>query len=85
MSSNAFHSVIKELRDLYAVRENMRYWSRQATEHQLIIERRRQGWSSQSLQQFIDESESKQEQYEEQIAELRLHTMTLDVRDQERF
>jgi len=85
MSSNPFHSVIKELRDLYALRNNMDFWARQAKEHMLIITHRQQGWSSKGLQHFINKSEGQQTQLELAISDLRLHTMTLDVKEQERF
>lgn len=85
MSSNKFHSVIKELRDLYSVRRNLDYWARQATEHQLIIKHRQQGWTSNSLAKFVKKSEAQKEQLEDDISELRLHTMTLDEKQQERF
>lgn len=85
MSSNPFHSVIKELRDLYALRNNLDYWGRQAIEHQLIIKHRQQGWSSESLTKFIKDSESMKEQLEVGISDLRLMTYTLDVKEQDRF
>lgn len=85
MSSNSFHIVLKELRDLYALRENLSYWSRQAQEHQLIIRHRRQGWSSDSLKDFIDDSRIKKEAMEIEISELALHAKTLSVKEQERF
>jgi len=85
MSSNPFHSVIKELRDLYALRNNMQYWSRQAKEHMLIIKHRQQGWTSKGLQQFVKKSELQKSQLEVAISDLRLHTMTLDVKEQQRF
>lgn len=85
MSSNPFHSVIKELRDLYALRNNLNYWGRQALEHQLIIQYRQQGLTSEGIGQFIDDASAQQETLENQISDLRLHTMTLDVEEQERF
>ena len=85
MSSNPFHSVIKELRDLYALRKNLVYWERQAKEHQLIIKHRQQGWSSKDLERFVKKSVKKQTALEESISDLRLHTMTLDVKEQKRF
>ena len=85
MSSNPFHSVIKELRDLYALRNNLTYWGRQALEHQLIIQYRQQGLTSQSIGDFIFKAQGQQETLENQISDLRLHTMTLDVEEQERF
>lgn len=85
MSSNPFHSVIKELRDLYALRENLLYWGRQAVEHQLIIKHRQQGLTSDKIARFIKKTEKQQEDLEFQISELRLHTYTLDVEEQERF
>ena len=85
MSSNPFHSVIKELRDLYALRNNLVYWEHQAKEHQLIIKHRQQGWSSKDLDRFVKKSVAKQSDLEEAISDLRLHTMTLDVKEQKRF
>lgn len=85
MSSNPFHSVIKELRDLYALRNNLSFWSRQALEHQLIIKHRQQGLTSKKIERFVQESEKQQETLENNISDLRLHTMTLDVEEQERF
>ena len=85
MSSNPFHSVIKELRDLYAIRNNLNYWGRQAIEHQLIIKHRQQGLTSKKIQSFISKTQAKQEQLENDISDLRLHTMTLEVEEQDRF
>lgn len=85
MSSNPFHSVIKELRDLYALRNNLDFWSRQAVEHQLIIKHRQQGWSSNSLTKFIKDSQAMQAQLEVGIGDLRLLTYTLEVKEQNRF
>lgn len=85
MSSNPFHTVLKELRDLYALRQNLSYWSRQAQEHRLIISHRQQGWSSESLKQFVAESEQKKERMEIQVSELGLHAKTLSVKEQYRF
>jgi len=85
MSSNPFHSIIKELRDLYSLRNNLVYWGRQATEHQLIIKHRQQGLTSQKIAQFIAETEHQQEDLSFKISELRLHTYTLEVEEQERF
>ena len=85
MSSNSFHVVLKELRDLYALRENLNYWSRQAQEHQLIIRHRRQGWSSERLGNFIDDSRIQKDAMEVEISELALHAKTLSVKEQDRF
>ncbi|MFT6113473.1 MAG: tetratricopeptide (TPR) repeat protein [Oleispira sp.] len=85
MSSNSFHSVLKELRDLYALRENLNYWSLQAKEHQLIISHRHQGWSSESLHDFVSDSRVQKEAMEIQISELGLHAKTLSVKEQNRF
>lgn len=85
MSSNPFHTVLKELRDLYALRENLRYWSRQAQEHRLIISHRQQGWDSNSLKQFIAESQQQKSQMEIKMGELGLHSKTLNIKEQYRF
>jgi len=85
MSSNAFHTVLKELRDLYALRENLDYWARQAQEHRLIIDHRQQGWSSDGLKKFIADTENQKTQMEIQISELGLHAKTLSVKEQYRF
>ncbi|CCK76848.1 conserved hypothetical protein [Oleispira antarctica RB-8] len=85
MSSNSFHIVLKELRDLYALRENLNYWSRQAQEHQLIISHRHQGWSSETLRDFVSASKKEKDVMEIQISELGLHAKTLSVKEQNRF
>ena len=85
MSSNPFHTVLKELRDLYALRANLEYWALQAQEHQLIIIHRRQGWSSDSLHNFVTASKAKKDAMEVQISELGLHAKTMSVKEQERF
>lgn len=85
MSSNSFHIVLKELRDLYALRENLSYWSRQAQEHQLIISHRHQGWSSETLRDFVSASKKQKDAMEIQISELGLHAKTLSVKEQNRF
>ena len=85
MSSNPFHTVLKELRDLYALRENLSYWSRQAQEHRLIISHRQQGWDSNSLKQFIAESQQQKSQMEIKMGELGLHSKTLNIKEQYRF
>jgi predicted Zn-dependent protease len=85
MSSNSFHSVLKELRDLYALRENLNYWSRQAQEHQLIISHRHQGWSSDSLHQFVSASRVQKEAMAIHISELGLQAKTLSIKEQNRF
>lgn len=85
MSSNPFHSVIKELRDLYALRKNLEYWERQAVEHQLIIQHRQQGLTSKEIQRFLRNAETNKERLENEISNFRLHTMTLNVEEQDRF
>lgn len=85
MTSNPFHIVLKELRDLYAMRANLVYWTRQAKEHRLILKHRQQGWSSDELATFLNEKEAYKAQLEIQMSDVRLHTMTLNVEEQERF
>lgn len=85
MSSNSFHTVLKELRDLYALRENLNYWSRQAQEHKLIISHRHQGWSSDTLRDFVSDSRVQKDAMEVKISELGLHAKTLSIKEQDRF
>jgi hypothetical protein len=85
MSSNPFHSVIKELRDLYALRNNLEYWARQAVEHQLIIQHRQQGLTSKQIKSFLGKAETNKKRLENNISDLRLHIMTLDIQEQDRF
>lgn len=85
MSSNPFHIVIKELRDLYALQDNLSYWRRQANEHQLIIRHRQQGWSSESLEKFVSRQQQRKDQMEIMVSELELHSVALNVEEQQRF
>jgi hypothetical protein len=76
---------LKELRDLYALRENLTYWSRQAREHQLIISDRHKGWNADSLKDFVSASRMQKDTMEIKISELGLHAKTLSVKEQDRF
>lgn len=85
MSSNPFHIVIKELRDLYTLQYNLDYWRRQADEHQLIIRHRQQGWSSETLNEFVTEHQQKKDDMEIKVSEIELHSVALSVEEQQRF
>lgn len=85
MASNAFNETLKELADLYAIHDNLSYWSEQASQHLLILESASRKSFGDSLKDSFSKSIEIRNQMQEQNQELRLYTLTLDVDDQERF
>jgi hypothetical protein len=85
MSSNAFNEVLKELADLYTIRDNLNYWIERTNEHRVILDNAGKKDFNQELAVFIDKSESIKNQLIEKKAELKLYTLTLAEKDQDRM
>ena len=85
MASNNFYSVIKELRDLYGLRRNLNYWQMQVHEHELIIRIRREQTGVDQLMAQVKQTQNQFTEYRDGLQELKLMTLTLSERDQERF
>lgn len=85
MASNAFNETLKELADLYAMHDNLTNWSEQASQHLLVLNNASAKSFSESLKDSFSKSITIRNKLSEQSQELRLHTLTLEVEEQERF
>ena len=85
MASNTFNEVLKELADLYSIRDNLKYWLDRSDQHEIILENAAQKNYGQQLQAFIKRSEELRERLSQQKAELKLYALALDEKDQERM
>jgi hypothetical protein len=85
MSSNAFNEVLKELADLYSIRDNLEYWLGRTNEHKVILQNASDRNFNQELAIFFDKSEKIKNNLLEKKAELQLYTLTLEEKDQDRM
>lgn len=85
MSSNAFSEVLRELADLYVVRDNLNFWLGRSEEHKVILENADKKNFDSELSNFFSRSKDLQAAFAEKKAELRLYTLTLVEKDQERM
>ncbi|MGQ9427014.1 hypothetical protein ACXYTJ_15275 [Gilvimarinus sp. F26214L] len=85
MASNAFHQVLRELAELYAIRDNLQYWARQTDQHDLILKASAEKAFDEEMKQVISDSLQLQDRLADQRAELGLVTLTLDTSDQRRL
>ena len=85
MASNAFTEVLKELADLYAIRDNLSYWLGRSYEHELILSHAAKKNFNQELVDYFKKSADLKAMLEKQKAELQLYTLTLTEKDQDRM
>ncbi|MGH1487060.1 MAG: tetratricopeptide repeat protein [Cellvibrionaceae bacterium] len=85
MASNAFTEVLKELADLYSIRDNLNYWIGRSDEHSVILESAKQKNFNQELSRYFEKSAQLNSQLADKKAELQLYTLTLDEKDQDRM
>ncbi|MBX2809589.1 MAG: hypothetical protein KTR20_13270 [Cellvibrionaceae bacterium] len=85
MASNAFNEVLKELADLYSIRNNLIYWLGRSGEHKIILKNADKKNFSQQLQDFFQKSQSLRAQFVNQDIELQLYTLGLNENDQQRM
>jgi hypothetical protein len=85
MASNSFNETLRELADLYAIEENLKYWSIQAGEHTLILENAKKKRNDQSFNGIYERSKNFNALFTEQNTELKLFSLSLKENDQERL
>ena len=85
MSSNAFSEVLRELADLYVIRDKLNYWLGRSEEHKVILESADKKNFGGELSDFFSKSNNLRAQFADKKAELRLYTLTLEEKDQERM
>lgn len=85
MASHVFQATLKELGDLYAMRNNLDYWKLQARQHELILADRSTERSIDAVRQATKRAAELKNQLDDRKLELKLNTLTLAIEDQRRF
>lgn len=85
MASNAFNQVLRELADLYAIRDNLQYWSEQSEQHKVILNNSDEKRLDTKMQRLIRDNHALHRRLNNQQYELNLMTLTLEESDQARF
>lgn len=85
MSSNAFSEVLRELADLYVIRDNLNSWLERSTQHKVILENADKKNFDSELSDFFTRSKDLKTKFADKKSELKLYTLTLEEKDQERM
>lgn len=85
MASPAFSQILRELAELYAIRNNLNYWASQTDQHDLILKTAAEKRFDDSMKIVIDESAEINERLTNQRRELGLIALSLSTRDQSRL
>jgi hypothetical protein len=85
MAGYQFRETLDELADLYAMEENLNYWSLQAEQHSLILKTASQKTYDSSVKDLLDKGSLLKEQFSEKNSELKLFSLSLSEREQERL
>lgn len=85
MSGNPFNETLKELADLYYLRQNLEYWLLQAREHLTIVENSTKKAFDEKSYKLVRDSAKFKQRFDEQKSELNLLNLTLEKEDQARI
>lgn len=85
MASNAFNQVLRELSQLYAIRDNLNHWANQTDQHTLILNNAAERVFDANMQELLQDSAGLHERLAIQRKELGLLTLSLETDDQARF
>lgn len=85
MASNAFHQVLSELADLYAIRDNLEFWSEQTDQHEVILDSAANKIFDDDMKQLLKDTQTLRDRLENQQREASLMTLTLDTAEKARF
>ncbi|MFL0799322.1 MAG: hypothetical protein K6L80_02645 [Agarilytica sp.] len=85
MSGHPFNETLKELADLYYLRENLQYWLQQAREHLIIMENATKKAFDEKSHELVRESAQFKGRFKDKKSELNLLNLTLDKEDQSRI
>ncbi len=85
MASNEFNETLRELADLYALEDNLRYWKSQAEQHLLILEAASNRSMSDQVKDTLARKKALSDKFLEDSGDLRLYTLTLDEKEQVRM
>lgn len=84
-AAHSFNEVLRELSDLYALKENINYWLLQEEQHLLILEESERKDFGEQTQRHIQSSEDLKVQLTALDTELRLMLLSLEQEEQDRF
>ena len=84
MSDHSFQSVLKDLRDLYAIRNNLNGWKRKRDDFEVIIASRSASLDADQRNKYISAYSKRQTDLQERYNDLTLRTASLDEDDKER-
>jgi tetratricopeptide (TPR) repeat protein len=84
MSDHSFQSVLKDLRDLYAIRNNLNNWEAKRDDFEVIIEARSVSLDAKGRNEDIEACASRLEELQDAHSELSKRAAVLDKEDQER-
>ncbi|MCO7223237.1 lipopolysaccharide assembly protein LapB [Pleionea sp. CnH1-48] len=85
IASHAFSETLRELSDLYAIQQNLEYWSIQAEEHLLILKNSNKKTFGKKQRKLIAQSEKLKQRLQDQKADLKLYALTLPEEEQKRL
>ncbi len=85
MASNPFNETLKELADLYNLRENLNYWLLQADQHLVIMRNATKKAFDEKSRALVQESANLNQRFSEQKQELNLLNLALSEEDQDRI
>lgn len=85
MASPAFYQVLRELAELYAIRDNLDFWTSQTDQHELILKTAAEKRFDDSMKIVIADSEKLHRRLRNQRQELGLVALSLTTRDQSRL
>ena len=85
MSDHSFQSVLKDLRDLYAIRNNLSGWKRKQDDFDVIIQSRSKSLDVQPREQNIKTYSGQQGDLQESYADIVQRVTSLNKDDQERI
>ena len=85
LSANSFQETLKELADLYAIEDNLKYWKIQASQHMLVLNESGNKQFDQQSEAYIKASLELKEKLKLKKAEFKLLSLSLEPEDQSRF
>lgn len=85
MASNEFNETLRELADLYAIEDNLRYWKDQAEQHLIILEAASKRSVSDQVKDTLERKKQLSEEFLQDSQDLRLYTLTLSENEQIRM
>lgn len=85
ISDHSFQSILKDLRDLYAIRNNLDAWKRKQDDFDVIIKARSASLNIKQRKRNLALYSKQQADLQDKLARLTLQSKTLDNDDQQRF